>query len=168
MTYELMKDEAEFRNYIESVIGEEDSNLLADLAWTASESVETGYLTTLAQIARTIAEHGPTAVANTIAAAKKPNGENVVQYTLAKYAKELTAQAVESIQKATPETIEKVTERAWRTLLRKMKKKLIKLYPNASDATVEKALAIACIWDRENETFGIEPMKLVDAMRAPS
>lgn len=45
-----MVDEAEFREYIASVIGEEDSDLLAVFAWNASEQNALTYLTNLAQI----------------------------------------------------------------------------------------------------------------------
>lgn len=165
--YASMVDEAEFREYIASVIGEEDSDLLAVFAWNASEQNALTYLTNLAQISRILATNGIDSVRHVLAEAKKPKGEHTDQVALAEYAKKLVEDIAAEIGKYPLELREKATAKYWKLLLRKMRKKLVAMYPQAAQSTVDKAIAIACVWDKKEESFGIEPTKLVDAMRAP-
>lgn len=166
-TYGEMRDEAEFREYIASIVGEDDADLLSDFAWTASEGASTVYLTHLAQISRSIATAGPDAVASVIAEAKKPEGEHTDHVALAQYAQKLVENIGTVIGEYPPDQRPKATAKLWKTLLCRMRKRLVKMYPQAKAETVDKAIAIGCVWDKKEETFGIEPMKLVDAMRAP-
>lgn len=165
--YGEMVDEAEFRQYIAAMIGEDDADLLSDFVWTASESASTVYLTHLAQISRTLAMNGVEVVASILAEAKKPTGEHTDQVALAEFARKLVENVAIAIGEYPPDQRAKATGKLWKTLLRRMRKKLASMYPDAKSETVDKALAIACVWDKKEETFGIEPMKLVDAMRSP-
>lgn len=166
--YETMLDEAEFREYIASVISEEDTDLLADFAWSASDGISMTYMTTLAQIARVIAVNGEEAVAQVLAEAKKSSGDHTEQVALAEYSKKLVEDVASAISSYPLEAREKVTAKYWKVLLRRMRKKLTAMYPSARPETIERAVSIGCVWDKDQETFGIEPMKLVDAMRAPT
>lgn len=165
--YELMVDEAEFRGYIASVIGEEDADLLSDFAWTASDSDSGTYMVTLAQISRSIAVNGKEAVDLVLAEAKKPAGEHINQVELAEYSKKLVEEVASAIGAYPLEQREKATAKYWKLLLRRMRKKLTKMYPKATLETVDKAVDIGCVWDKQEESFGIEPLKLVEAMRTP-
>ncbi len=163
-----MRDESEFREYIAAIVGEADADLIADFSWNAGGRSETMYLTTLAEVSRAIANNGPEAVRNMIAEAKKASaGEQAEELSLADISKQLVELVVSEILQYPIEKRQNATAKCWKRLLTRMRKQLVKMFPHASEQDLDRALALGCIWDKESETMGIEPLKLVDALRSP-
>ncbi len=166
--YELMQDEAGLREYIASFIGEQDDDLLADFAWKASSAEEDrtrSYLTHLANIARNIAEKGIGEILPILEEARKPTIVHAQQAVLADYSQQLVTSIIKEIGSYPLEKRAKATTKCWRILLRRMRKKLSDLYPHAKPEVIDRAIEAGCVWDKSEESFGVEPSKLVEAMR---
>lgn len=157
-------DETEFRKYLISELGTEDAETLASFTWENS-ATPVAYMTSLAHLVRGVGTHGKGYVSRVLEVARKPKEIREAEMDLAVFAHVVVNDCSRRVACSPEAERGKVAEEVWLELVHRTREKLGRMWPGSPDYIVNGALAVGCIWDKQAGTFGIEPIKLVAAMR---